>query len=108
VARVPKRWTVATARQHLPKLLALAAREPQAVYRRDTLVATVVNPKLAAQVEETRAAERSGTLADDLAELRRLCAEEDYVLTPPRRVDRVAAPRGPSLGRSTRAKGTGR
>lgn len=91
VAQEPKarkRWTVATARQNLPKLLAMAAREPQAVYRRDKLVATVVNPTLGAKVADATRAETATTLADDLAELRRLCADEDYTMRTPKRVDR--------------------
>lgn len=37
-------WSVATARQHLPRVIAAAAREPQAIYRRNELVAAVVSP----------------------------------------------------------------
>ncbi|HEY0993887.1 MAG TPA: hypothetical protein VGD80_42820 [Kofleriaceae bacterium] len=87
-----KKWTITTARQHLPQLVGLAAREPQHVYRRDTLVAAVVSPELAEQVE--RLARPS--LAMKLAELQRLCAEEGYELSTPPRLDRAnpfASPR---------------
>ena len=87
-AETAKRWTVATARQHLSKLLAMAAREPQAVYRRDRLVATVVKPELGAKVAEAVKAETATKFADELAELRRLCADEDYTLRAPKRSDR--------------------
>lgn len=87
-----KRWTVATARQHLPRLLAMAAHEPQAVYRRNQLVATVVNPTLGTKLAEA-ARQRVTTLADELAQLRQLCASEDYALQPPKRVDRGKARR---------------
>lgn len=68
------KWTIATARQHLPKLIAAAAREPQRVYRRDKLVATVVSPEAAAQLEE----QKRPTVAEVFDELQRICAEEKY------------------------------
>jgi hypothetical protein len=75
---------IASARQHLPELVSMAVREPQRVYRRDKLVAAVVSPKLADQVE----ALRRPNLAMKLAELQRLCTEENYELTTPPRTDR--------------------
>lgn len=86
--RRPKRWTIATARQYLPKLIALAAHEPQAVYRRDKLVAGVISPGLKQKLEASGLAENEPSLAAELAELRSLCAEESYQLSSPRRVDR--------------------
>lgn len=79
-----KRWTIATAREHLPEVIDLAAHEPQPLYRRDKLVATVVSPELADKV----AGHDRPSLAAKLAELQRLCAEEDYTLTAPPRRDR--------------------
>ena len=81
---LPKKWTITTARQHLPALIGSAAREPQRVYRRDKLVATVVSPELADEIAN-RARPR---LAAKLAELQRLCAEEGYQLSVPTRSDR--------------------
>ena len=63
----------------------MAAREPQRVYRRDELVAVVVSPEQADQVENLR----RPRLATKLAELQRLCAEEGYELTAPPRRDRA-------------------
>jgi hypothetical protein len=83
-----RRWTVASARQGLPKLLALAAREPQAVYRRDKLVAAVVSPAIKQQIESAGIGGRGRSLAAALDELRGLCAEEGYVLEAPQRVNR--------------------
>jgi hypothetical protein len=73
------RWTIASARQNLPTLIGMAAREPQEVYRRDELVARVVSPELVT---------RRRPLAEALAELQRICAEEDYELAVPTRGDR--------------------
>jgi hypothetical protein len=77
------KWTIARARQQLPALIGAAAREPQRVYRRDKLVAAVVSPELA----EGLAAARPG-LAESLAELQELCAQEDYQLPEVTRRDR--------------------
>src|SRR5689334_3146770 len=79
-----KKWTIATARQHLPTLIASAAREPQRVYRRSELVATVMSPEAAA-VAEARSAP---SLTDELAELQRICAKEGYELPVVKRRDR--------------------
>jgi hypothetical protein len=98
-----KSWSIATARQHLPQLVGLAAREPQLVYRRDKLVAAVVSPELA--VEASRLGRAS--LASKLAELQRLCAEERYALAAPPRRDRrnpLAARRGAPTRRARAAK----
>ena len=86
--RRKRRWTIASARQHLPKLIALAAREPQAVYRRDKLVAGVVSAELEQKLEAAALARGEPSLADDLKELNRLCDEEDYQLVTPKRTDR--------------------
>lgn len=76
------RWTIATARQHLPELVSLAAREPQDIYRRDTLVARIVS------ADEASPRPVRPSLADALAELRRICAEEKYTLEIPERTNR--------------------
>ena len=79
-----KRWTIATARQHLPAVIRAAAREPQRLYRRDKLVAVVVSPSPADQVVVARRPK----LAERFAELQRLCGEESYELSLPVRRDR--------------------
>jgi hypothetical protein len=88
-----KKWTIAAARQHLSELVGLAAREPQRVYRRDRLVAAVVSPEFADEIER----HRRPSLAAKLAELQRLCAEASYELTAPAREDR-ANPLAPRRG----------
>lgn len=71
------RWTIANARHNFPTLVDLAAREPQDIYRRDELVARVVPPEHAPPVKPS--------LADAIAELQRICAEENYTIeVPPR------------------------
>lgn len=70
---------MASARQNLPTLIGMAAREPQEVYRRDTLVARVVGPDVATEKR---------SFADALAELQQICAEEHYELPVAPRRDR--------------------
>ncbi|MEP6860203.1 MAG: prevent-host-death protein [Deltaproteobacteria bacterium] len=72
--RKQHRWTIASARQNLPTLVSLAAREPQAIYRRDKLVARLVAAQGAAE------ATPGPSLAMALAEIQRICAEENYSL----------------------------
>ena len=83
----PKKWTIATARQHLPALIAASAREPQKVYRRNKLVAAVVSP----EALEAVAVDAKRTLGDWAAELQRICAEENYTLPVAPRHDRPNA-----------------
>lgn len=84
VAAAKKKWTIASARQHFSELVGMSAREPQSVYRRNRLVATVVSPAVA---DEAETLHRPG-LAQKLAELQRLCAEESYELRVPARQTR--------------------
>ena len=93
-----KKWTIATARQHLPALIASAAREPQRVYRRAELVAAVVSPETAAAITASSAP----SLADELAELQRLCDEDEYELPVVKRRDRSNALAAPA--RAARAR----
>ena len=80
------RWTIASARQNLPTLVDLAAREPQEIYRRETLVARVVSPD-----PGTTAQPAGPSAAELLGELQRVCAEESYELPVSPRVDRPNA-----------------
>ncbi len=77
------RWTIASARQHLPELVTLAAREPQDIYRRDTLVARVVSADPTASVVRSKP-----SAAELLALIQQACAKEDYSFNVPARRDR--------------------
>lgn len=90
----PKTWTIATARRHFLALIGMAAREPQRVYRRNKLVAAVVDPRLA---DEVAKAEKP-TLGDAFSDLQKICEEEDYELAVPPRQNR-ANPAAPSRTR---------
>ena len=77
-------WTISTARQHLPALVASAAKEPQAIYRRNRLVAAVLSP---AALDELHAA-RKMSVGSAFSRLRQICREEGYDLVPASRHDR--------------------
>lgn len=79
------RWTIASARQHLPELVSLAAREPQDIYRRDELVARVVS------VDSPVAQPARPSAAELIAAIQRACEEESYDLPIAPRVDRANA-----------------
>lgn len=82
--RRSSQWTIASARQNLPTLVDLAVREPQEIYRRDTLVARVLNPQASQAFVP-----RGPSAAELLAELQRACAEENYELPIAPRADRA-------------------
>ena len=82
-------WKVARAKQNLSELLRAADREPQIIYRRDQLVAAVIGAETYAEFETwQRERARQRPLAEKLAELRRLCQEEDFELPTVPRSDR--------------------
>ncbi len=105
VVAAKRKWTIATARQHLPELVGMAAREPQRLYRRDKLVAVVVSREQAEAVDSLS----RPSLATKLAELQRLCAEDNYELIVPPRRDRAdplssRRPRGQSRGQQRKQR----
>jgi len=80
-------WTISTARQNFPALVASAAKEPQAIYRRKRLVAAVLSPEA---LEELKAA-RKASVGSAFARLREICREENYQLASAPRRDRPNA-----------------
>ena len=74
------RWNVAQAKQSLSEVLRQANSEPQAIYNRERLVAAVVGGSLLEEFLRWRADHGTRTVGDAFADLRALCAEEDYEL----------------------------
>lgn len=83
------RWTIAEARQRFSELIQSAAREPQRLYNRGREVGVLVDPEEFEHFQRWKDAQSAASLADSLAELRQICAEETYVLQVPARRDRV-------------------
>lgn len=83
-------WKVGEAKQHFSEVLRRAARHPQSIYNRDELVAVIIGASEAARFHEWRQ-QHSGSTAEALGEIQRICAEEGYALEPPGRRDRENA-----------------
>jgi hypothetical protein len=81
-------WKVADAKQKLSEVIRAANEEPQWLYNRDRLVAAVVEPETLQEFLTWREGQRRPSLGEVFSELRRLCAEEDYTLEIPARLDR--------------------
>ena len=82
------KWTIARARQHFSELLHAAARRPQVLYRRNRVVAVILDPAAYGQFAAWRERQEQQSLASAFAELRDICREEDYQLHVPPRQDR--------------------
>lgn len=81
------RWTVGEAKQRFSEIIRLSEREPQLIYRRDTLVAAVVS----VEREEDVSNVRPPSLAERFEEARALLRSESYRLTIPARRSRKNA-----------------
>ena len=81
-------WNIADAKQRFSALVKQAVAEPQLIYNRKHLVAAVIDAEdyQAFKVWSEQRAARS--LADEMAELRELMAQEDTELTVPPRTSR--------------------
>jgi len=81
-------WSIAEAKQRFSEVVRRAAEEPQLIYNRDRLVAVIVQPEAFRGYEAWREERERRTVGDAFAELRAICAEEEYELQPPPREDR--------------------
>jgi prevent-host-death family protein len=84
-------WKVAEAKQNFSDIVRRAAREPQLIFKRDRLVAAVVDAQTFAAFQAWREQQERRPLADAFEELRQIAAEEDYVFELPPRQDRANA-----------------
>src|SRR5262245_35149743 len=82
------KWSVAKARQKFSDLLHQAANEPQEIYNRDRLVATVLGPASFREMSESVQRGSRRTLKESFAEMRKVLAEEGYRLEVPARKSR--------------------
>lgn len=82
------RWKVAEAKRHFSQLIRDAEEAPQVILNRDRVVAAVVDPDTFEAFEAWRAETQRTTIADAFDELRRICAEESYMIEPVTRTDR--------------------
>ncbi len=85
-------WKVAEAKQRFAEVIRRSESEPQKIYRRDRLVAAVVNPGAVERLHQMERELSARTLADLLAEAREICAGEEYSLEVGARADREGWP----------------
>lgn len=85
------KWTVAKARGAFSEVLKQAREEPQLIFRRHEHVAAVVSPELLRQFLDWLHHRDSRSVADALASLRTICAEEGIEPQFSKRADRANA-----------------
>jgi prevent-host-death family protein len=81
-------WKIAEAKQRFSEVLRAAREAPQQVFNRDRLVAVVIDAETFEAFQSWREQQETVTLAEAFAELRDLCAAEDYPIVAPPRHDR--------------------
>jgi hypothetical protein len=74
------KWSIASARSRFSELVRQAALEPQQIYNRDTLVATLVGANEYREYADARERKEERNLADSCQEVRRILEEEHYEL----------------------------
>lgn len=86
---MPMNWEIETAQQQLLEILSAAEQSPQLIYEHDHAIAAVIRADLLQEFLAWQAQQKQLSLANTFAELRQLCAEEDYTLETPSRSDRA-------------------
>lgn len=81
-------WKLEQAQDKLSELIDAAVDEPQRIYKQDKLIAVVVEGQLFQEFLAWRKQHHQSSLADAFAQLRQICAEENYTLDVPPRQDR--------------------
>lgn len=78
-------WKLDEAQEKLLEVIDAITSEPQLIFKQDKLVAAIVEPKLFQDFMAWYQQQKASSLADAFAELRQLCAEENYILETPER-----------------------
>lgn len=82
-------WKLEDAKQKFSELIHAAIEEPQLIYDRNQLVAALVQADVFQEFLLWQQQSQKASLANAFAELRELCAEENYILETPPRSDRA-------------------
>jgi hypothetical protein len=85
------KWKVSHAQQHLSEVLRAAELAPQQIFNRRRFVAAVVDGPTFDEFEQWRKRRAQPTLGERFAELRRICAEENWQMPTVERSDRPNA-----------------
>ncbi|MEX0271813.1 hypothetical protein AB3R30_22065 [Leptolyngbyaceae cyanobacterium UHCC 1019] len=81
-------WKLKDAEQKFADLIHAVAEAPQWIYDQNQLVAAVIKADVFQEFLVWQQQSQQFSLANAFAELRELCAEENYVLEAPSRHDR--------------------
>jgi antitoxin (DNA-binding transcriptional repressor) of toxin-antitoxin stability system len=81
-------WNIGDAKQKFSELIRAAEDEPQWIYNRDKLVAAVIPAATLQEFLDWRNERERPSLGEAFAELRRICAEEEYTFELPQRQER--------------------
>ncbi len=82
-------WHVAEAKQKFSEVLRATATEPQLIFKRDRLVAAMIDARTYEAFQAWYEQQHRATMAKAFVELRQLCTEEGYTLSAPTRQDRT-------------------
>ena len=82
------KWTIAEARKRFSEVIESAAAEPQPIYKRERLVAALVDPETFAEFLRWKEEKAGRSIASAFVELRELCKAEDYEFYFEERQDR--------------------
>jgi dihydrodipicolinate synthase/N-acetylneuraminate lyase len=82
-------WRIAEAKQKFSALIHASLKEPQLIYNRSDLVAAVIEAETFREFLAWREQNPKRAIAETLADLQKLCIEEEYVLEIPPRQDRA-------------------
>lgn len=81
-------WDKEKAQQNFLKLLEAATHNPQLITDQEKVVAVIVEAEIFQKFLDWNKQQKSSSLAEALIELQQICAEENYTLEIPERVDR--------------------
>lgn len=81
-------WEIHNIQQSFQEIISATPSEPQLIYEGDRLVAAVVDSRVFQEFLTWQQQRKKSSIADAFAELRSLCAEEDYFLEIPDRQNR--------------------
>ncbi len=73
-----RKWSTALARQRFAELIESTAKEPQPIYRRDKMVAAMVDAETFMEFLRWKEERAGRTIDDAMRELRALCEEDGY------------------------------
>lgn len=81
-------WRIAEAKQSFSRLINATDEGPQLIYKRDRLVAAVIEAATFEEFQEWRKHHRRPSVAEGAAKVRQACEKEGYIFDQPARKNR--------------------